>query len=81
MLRKRPVNMLSDHGAGRPSSGAQRSKQLRRTLGVPQTYRQITQPALIANSPDRRTFSALHKFLLAPHKQIQQCGAVERVSG
>ena len=51
MLRQRPVNVLSHHGAGRLSSGAQCSST-GTELSTFQTT-QITQPALIANSPDR----------------------------
>jgi len=54
----------------------------RRFVGrsIAERHSDIPQPAFVADAPDRRTFGAFEKFVLAPREQIDQLRTVEAVA-
>src|SRR5436190_8522379 len=60
--------------------GAQRRQHRRRARRVAQADREVAQPALVADAPDRRAAQALVELGLRPAEELDQRRAVEAVA-
>src|SRR5688572_12483658 len=75
-----PSHVLPYQRGGIVRPGAQRSQHFRLAGSVAQTYRQVAQPALVADAPDRRAAQTLVELRLGPGEQLDQARRVEAVA-
>src|SRR5688572_26062360 len=79
MPGERPADVLSDKGRGMVRACTQRLDYLRRAGGVAQPDREVAQPALVADAPDRRAVQPLVELGLGPGEELDQRRAIEAV--
>jgi len=80
-LAQRPFDVFAQQRAGLGQPRAQRRFDLRighRAQRIAQRHRQVAQPALVADAPDRAAFGAAQELGLVPGPQLQQRGAFQR---
>src|SRR5687767_10499467 len=81
MSGKGPAYVLSDELGGMVFACTQRLDYFAGGGRVAQPHREIAQPALVADAPDRRAAQPLVELAFAPGEQPDQRGVVEAVSG
>src|SRR5438105_109846 len=79
MTGKSPLNVFSDEGRGMVRACTQRSDYFGRGGRVSQAHREVAQPPLVADAPDRRAAKALVELALSPGEELDQRRVVEPV--
>ena len=81
LLLQGPPAMFIQLAAGQPPIGLQGCYNRGRIRGIAQTNGQVTQPALVTNAANWRTFGMTQKGLLIPQIQLQQLTVLQPVTG